>query len=86
MAFNSKKISLITAGATAMVCSRLFFFFLDDAEGPNSLVVAGLALAIFLLSLIAYVLGDSEMNVVKRISVAVCIQILSLICLYFFVK
>jgi hypothetical protein len=70
-------------GATAIICSRMLFFFFNDPEGPNLLIVAGLAMAIFFLSFAAYVFSPSKMSGLKRLSVGVCIQILSVIGLYF---
>jgi hypothetical protein len=42
-----------------------------------------LAMAIFCLSFAAYVFSPSKMKGLKRLSVGVCIQILSVIGLYF---
>ncbi|UOE46954.1 hypothetical protein MTO98_21350 [Mucilaginibacter sp. SMC90] len=71
---------------TAIICSRMQFFFFNDPEGPNVLIVAGLALAIFLLSWVAYRYAPLKINGFKRLSAAICIQILLLIGLYFCMK
>lgn len=54
MYFKSKKISLLILGATALVCSRAMFFFIDDSEGPNLLIVTVLAIILYVLSLATY--------------------------------
>ncbi|WP_143059222.1 hypothetical protein [Chitinophaga arvensicola] len=82
--FKSKKISLIILAATAIICSRTFFFFLNDPEGPNLLVVAGLALAIFFCTSAAYIFIPASIKGIKRLLAAICIQILLIIGLYFF--
>jgi len=83
MYFKSKKISLVILGATAIICSRMLFFFFKDPEGPNLLIVAGLAMVLYLFSLAVYVFSLSKMTGITRLSVAICIQILSVIGLYF---
>lgn len=72
-------------GATAILCSRVLFFFFNDTEGPNLLIVVGLAIVIYLLSLAAYVLLPSKINGLK-FSVGVCVQILAVIGLYLYMK
>ncbi|NCD68196.1 hypothetical protein [Mucilaginibacter agri] len=86
MDFNSKKLSLVLLGATAIVCSRTLFFFFNDPEGPNLVVVGGMAIAIYLLSFAAYAFMPSKIEGLKRFSIAVCLQILAVIVLYFFMK
>jgi len=53
--FQSKKISIIILTVTAIICARTLFFFFNDPEGPNILIVAVLALVIYLLSYAAYI-------------------------------
>jgi hypothetical protein len=72
--------------ATAIICSRMLFFFFNDPEGPNLLIVVGLAIVVYFLSLAAYVFGPSKMKDIKRLSAGICIQILSVIGLYFCMK
>jgi hypothetical protein len=84
--FRSKKISLMILAVTAIICSRVLFFFFNDPEGPNLLVVAGLALAVHLLSSAIYIFSPSPISGIKRLSAAICIQILLLIGLYFCMK
>ena len=84
--FKSKKISIIILAVTAIICSRMLFFFFNDPEGPNLLVVVGLALAVYFLSYLAYAFGPSKMNGIRRLSVVICIQILLVTGLYFCMK
>jgi hypothetical protein len=86
MDLQSKKISLVVLGITAIICSRMLFFIFHDAEGPNLLIVAGLAMAMFLLSYAAYVFIPSGIKGFKRTTVVVCIQVLAVIGLYFCMK
>jgi hypothetical protein len=84
--FRSKKISLMILAVIAIICSRVLFFFFNDPEGPNLLIVAGLALAVYLLSSAAYIFSPSKVSGIKRLSAIICIQILSVIGLYFCMK
>jgi hypothetical protein len=84
--FKSKKLSLITLAAAAIICSRMLFFFFNDPEGPNLIIVAGLALAIYLLSWAVYTLSPPPINGIKRLLAVVCIQILLVVGLYFCMK
>lgn len=54
MHLNSKKISLPILGITSLVCSRAIFFFINDPEGPNLLVVVVMAAILYVLSLPVY--------------------------------
>jgi len=55
MHFKSKKTALIILGIVSLVLSRLVFAFINDPEGPNLLIVVGLAVIIYFLSLALYV-------------------------------
>lgn len=46
----SKKISLLILFITSLVCSRTMFLFFNDPEGPNLLVVTGVAVIVYFLS------------------------------------
>jgi hypothetical protein len=72
--------------ATAIICSRMLFFFFNDPEGPNLLIVAGLALVIYFLSSSAFILGPFKMKGINRLFAVICIQILLVIGLYFCMK
>lgn len=39
-------------GVTAMVCSRAMFWFFDDPEGPNLLIVTVMAAVVYFLALV----------------------------------
>jgi len=53
---QKNKIALLTLGAVSLVLSRIVFSFINDPEGPNLLIVVGLAVIIFFLFLAIYVL------------------------------
>jgi VIT1/CCC1 family predicted Fe2+/Mn2+ transporter len=84
--FKSKKVSFLILAATAIVCSRALFFFFNDPEGPNLLIVTVFALAIYLLSIAAYVFGPIKIKGIERLSAGIGIQTLLVIGLYFCMK
>ncbi len=81
MDFNSKKTSLILLGITAVVCSRAMFFFFNDPEGPNLLIVTVMAAILYVASLTAYLFNLSGS---KKLLLAIFIQILIVTSLYFY--
>ncbi len=85
MHFISKKVALLLLAVTSVASSRALFFFFDDPEGPNLVVVLGMAAFLYLLSLTVYVLGSKAAGH-KRFLFAVSIQILLAACLYFFLR
>ena len=82
MYFKSKKTSLVILAVTSILCSRTLFYFFNDPEGPNLLVVFGMAAIVYFLSLTAY-LFNSSMTGLKRLVLVIAIQILIVIGLYF---
>jgi len=86
MDFKSKSTALVILGVTAMLCSRILFFFFNDPEGPNLLIVGALAIAIYFLSFAAYLLVPSKIKGLKKLSLVVGVQILAVIGLYFCMK
>jgi hypothetical protein len=84
MDFKSKKTPLLILAIPAIVCSRAWFFFINDPEGPNLVVVMGLAVILYFLSVMAYVLVSA--TVAKKLLAAISMQILVAICLYFLLK
>jgi hypothetical protein len=68
--------SLLILAITALVCSRAMFAFFRDPEGPNLLVVTGMAAVIYLISVAVY-LSDlfPSLTGFKRSSAATFIQI-----------
>ena len=87
MRLTSKKIAFLILGITALACARLLFWFFNDPEGPNLLVVMGMAAIVYVLSLAIY-LSDSLLPFAggKRISFAIFIQILIVTGFYFGLK
>lgn len=86
MDFKSKKVSLGILAVTAIICSRLWFFLINDPEGPNLLIVLGLALALFFLSLAVYAFAPAEMKGLKKLPAAIVVQILAVFMLYFLMR
>lgn len=84
--FRSKKISLIILAVTAVICSRLLFFFFKDTEGPNLLIVMAFATALYLSSLAVYIYGPFKMGGIKRLLAAVCVQAIAVTGLYLCMK
>jgi len=87
MRLTSKKIAFLILGITALACARLLFWFFNDPEGPNLLVVMGMAAIVYVLSLAIY-LSNSFLRFTggKRISFAIFIQILIVTGFYFGLK
>lgn len=67
MYFKSKKTSLLILGTTSIACSRIMFLFFNDPEGPNLLVVMGMAVIIYFLSLVIYLFNPSK-NIFQHLS------------------
>jgi hypothetical protein len=84
MDFKSKKTPLLILAIAAIICSRTWFFFITDPEGPNLVVVMGLAIILYFLSVMAYALTSA--TVAKKLLVATSTQILVGIGLYFLLK
>ena len=57
-----KKLPLVLLGIAALVCSRAVFFFINDPEGPNLLIVVVLAAVIY-----AVFVGFYMLVFVKRV-------------------
>ena len=88
MYFKSKKISLVILGITSILCSRAMFFFINDPEGPNLLVVMVMAGIIYFLSLAVYVFYPSTLPFkgLKRLLLVIFIQILIVTGFYLFLN
>jgi len=80
--FVFKKRPLLILGITALMSSRMLFFFFDDPEGPNLLVVTVTAAIVYLVCLTTYAF-DPSVNDTKRFWLAVFIQVILIISLYF---
>lgn len=85
MHFKSKKISLLILGITSIVCSRTMFVFFDDPEGPNLLIVIGMALILYFVSLAVYLYCLSATGL-KRLLLAVLVQMLLAAGFWFFLS
>jgi hypothetical protein len=80
--FTSKKTSLIILGITSLVFSRLMFWFFNDPEGPNLLIVVVMAAILYLLSWVVYLFTPSTTGL-KRLLLAIFIQIIIVTGLFF---
>jgi hypothetical protein len=77
MPFKPRKVSLLILGATAVACSQAVFAFFGDPEGPNLVVVGGLAAFIYLVCLAFYLSGAVRtLTRLSRLLVAIFIQII----------
>jgi hypothetical protein len=77
MHVNFKNGSLLILVITAFACSRIMFAFFNDPEGPNLLVVTGMAAIIYLVSSAAYLSNITpSLTGFKRSSAAIVIQML----------
>jgi hypothetical protein len=76
MHLNFKNSSLLILAITAVAYSRVMFAFFDDPEGPNLLVVIGMAAVIYLISSVVYLSNFSpSLTGLKRSLAAVFVQI-----------
>ena len=73
---NFKNGSLLILAITAIACSRIMFALFHDPEGPNLLVVAGMAAVIYLPSLAVYLSAlFPSLTGFKRSAAVIFIQI-----------
>lgn len=82
MYFKSKKTLLLILGVTSIACSRVLFLFFNDPEGPNLLVVMGMAAIVYLASLMVYLFHLSTTDL-RKFLLAISIQIVVVTGLYF---
>lgn len=81
---ESKKISLVILGITAILTSRSMFALFDDPEGPNLLVVFVMAVILYVPSVALYVLNFlSTITGQKRLLLSILLQLLIAIGFYF---
>ncbi len=84
MYFKSKRITFLILGITSILSSRLLFFFFDDPEGPNLLIVMVMAGFIYAVSLFLYTRNSLlQFAGLKRLLVLIFIQVLLVTILYF---
>jgi len=81
MPLESKRTSLLLLVVTALVCSRALFFFFNDPEGPNLLIVTVLALILYGASFLAWRFIPAT-TASKRLLFAICTQLLIVAGLY----
>jgi hypothetical protein len=81
MPLKPKWTSLLLLVVTALVCSRALFFFFNDPEGPNLLIVTVLALILYTASLIAWRFIPAT-TISKKLLFAICTQLLIVTGLY----
>lgn len=81
MFFTPKKIALLVLAVTSVVCSKALFFFFDDPEGPNLLIVTVMAATLYLISLAVYACNFSQR---KKLLLGVGVQIVLTTVLYVF--
>lgn len=79
-----KNIHLIVLAITALTLSRTLFFFFDDPEGPNLLVVIFGSAIIYVISLVGFACKLWKLTAVKKLLLAILIQIVVavIMCLY----
>jgi len=63
--FKSNKTLLLILGATSILCSRVMFLLFNDPEGPNLLVVTGMAVIVYFLSLAVYLFSAPTTSLKK---------------------
>ncbi len=81
MPLTSTKTPLFLLLLTAFVCSRTWFVFIDDPEGPNLLIVTVLALILFGASYLAWKFIPATTASTKLL-LAICAQLAIVIGLY----
>lgn len=74
------KCYLVLLGVSAIVLGRSVFFFFDDPEGPNLLVVGVVALGTYLLALPVYMFVRTTASI--RFCFGIVAQIVILVGLY----
>jgi hypothetical protein len=78
---------LLILAITAVSFSRAVFAFFRDPEGPNLVVVIGLAAVIYLLSLPFYLSNSIRtFTSLKRLILAIIIQVLVATGVYFILR
>lgn len=80
MNFKSKRAALAILGVTSVLCSRAMFFFFNDPEGPNLLIVLVTAAIIYFLSLVVYLFNSPSF---KRLLYTILFQVVFVSSLYF---
>ena len=85
MDFNSKKTSLLILGITSLVLSRALFALFNDPEGPNLLIVVGMAVILYGLSVAVYVFNSATIGF-KKLLLSIAVQVLLVAGFYLLLK
>jgi hypothetical protein len=83
MPFNTR-LPLLILAITAIASSRTLLVSFNDPEGPNPLIIIVLAAVLYAVSMVGY--ASYRSTALKKTSLAILIQILSAICLYFLLR
>ena len=63
------------------MCSRVLFALFDDPEGPNVLIVVGMALLLYAVSVVTYMRIPQVMGT-RRVLLAILTQVLVVVVSY----
>lgn len=85
MYFTSQRAARLILGVTALACSRVMFAFFNDLEGPNLLVVIGMAAILYAASLLVYA-HKSRADGIKKLLFAVFVQAIAATVLFVFMQ
>ncbi len=78
---------LLILAVTAAACSRLIFFLIEDPEGPNLLVVMGMAAILFVLSLAAWFSKPLALATgLQRVAAVLPVQIMLAVAAYILLR
>lgn len=84
MNFNSQKTSVVVLAMTSVLLSRGMFCLFNDPEGPNLVVVMGMAAIIFFVSYALYTYSPlKKYDGLKKLLLTIVVQILLVTGLYF---
>jgi hypothetical protein len=88
MHLTSKSASLVILAVTSIVCSRALFWFFNDPEGPNLVIVLGMAAIVYGVSwaISRYIPPVASFTGGKRLSLTIIIQILLVTIFYFLLR
>lgn len=86
MRLKSKKASSFILGITALFLSRIMFALFDDPEGPNLLVVFGMAFVTYILSFLLLKIKPKRRNRRRNFYTAFSVQVLVTVILYFLLR
>lgn len=76
----SKKTNFLILGISSLFWTKLMFFFFDDPEGPNLLVVVGMSIVIYFISASTFLIKMSDFS---RFLSALLVQVFLVTVFYF---